>query len=91
MSRQKKIEKIKRSDKVSKISDLEAIPNCMHPDYQSEPCDCKLTETGSLEVLKVVPKSGDGPSFVARWDQRPEELDIDMHGASKRKISDFKE
>jgi hypothetical protein len=43
-----------------------------------------------VEVLKVASKSGDGPYFIARWDQRPEHLDIDMHGAPKSAIKKFK-
>jgi hypothetical protein len=59
----------------------------IHLDYKSEPCD---SETGKLELLKVVPKSGDGPYFIARWDQGPEHLDIDMHGASNSATRKFK-
>jgi hypothetical protein len=65
-------------------------PTLIHPDYKLEPCDGILSETGKLEVLKVVPKSGDGPYFIARWDQRGEHVDIDMHGAPKSAIKKFK-
>src|SRR5436305_1698262 len=34
--------------------------------------------------------SADGPSFVARWDQGPQQLDIDMHGASPSAVRKFK-
>jgi hypothetical protein len=91
VDRQRKIDKIKsRSGRVSRVSNLEVHPTFIHADYRSEPCDGILSETGKLEVLKVVPKSGDGPYFIARWDQGPEHLDIDMCGASKSAIRKFK-
>jgi hypothetical protein len=91
MDRQQKINKVNTRDgRVSKVSNLEVQPTFIHPNYRSEPCDGILSETGKLEVLKVVPKSGDGPYFIARWDEGSEHLDIDMHGASNSAIRKFK-
>jgi hypothetical protein len=91
VDRQTKITQISsRSGRVSKVSNLEVNSTLIHPDYKSEPCDGILSETGKLEVLKIVPKSGDGPYFIARWDQGPEHLDIDMRGASNSTIRKFK-
>jgi len=91
MDRQQKIEQIrKQSGRVSRVSTLEVNPTHVHLEYRLEPCNGILTETGKLEVLKLVPKSGVGPSFIARWDQKPEHLDIDMHGASNSAISKFR-
>jgi hypothetical protein len=91
VDRQQKINQTNsRSGRVSKVSNLEVNPTLIHPDYKSEPCDGILSETGKLEILKVVPKSGDGPYFIARWDQRPEHVDIDMHGAPKSANKQFK-
>jgi hypothetical protein len=84
MDRKRKIEKISNMNgRVSKISNLQVDPRYIHPDYMSEQCDGMLTETGKLEILKLVPKSGAGPYFIARWDQVPEELDFDMHNAAQ--------
>jgi hypothetical protein len=80
----------KINGQVSKVDNLKVNPAIMHPDYKSEPCDGIRSETGKLEILKVVPKSGGGPSFIARWDQKPAHLDIDMHGASPSAIRKFK-
>jgi hypothetical protein len=85
MDRKRKI-----NGRASKVSNLKVVSTFIHPDYKAEPCDGILSETGRLEILKVFPKSGDGPYFIARWDQRPEHLDIDMHGAPKSGIKKFK-
>jgi hypothetical protein len=90
VDRQTKINQINKRGRVSHISNLEVSPTVIHPDYKSEPCDGILSETGKLEILKLVPKSGDGPYFIARWDQRTERVDIDMHGASRSAIRKFK-
>jgi len=90
VDRQQKIKRVASKGHVAKISNLEVVHNVIHPDYTLEPCDGQLSETGRLEVLKLVPKSGDRPYFTARWDQKPEHLDIDMHNASKTAIKSFK-
>jgi len=91
VDRQRKIEKIaNQSGRVSKVGNLEVHTNSIHPDYALEHCDGILSETGKLELLKLVPKSGTGPSFTARWDQKPQRLDIDMHDASTTAAKKFK-
>jgi hypothetical protein len=90
VDRQQKIGRIANQDGVSKVDNLKVDPTHIDPDYEVEPCDGTLSETGNLKVLKLVPKSGNGPYFIARWDQRPQHLDIDMHGASKDEIRKFK-
>jgi hypothetical protein len=91
MNRNQKAEKISNWDgRVSKITNLVVKPRYINSDYMSEPCDGILTDTGKLEILKLIAKSGTGPYFIARWDQRPEHLDIDMHNASKGAIRKFK-
>jgi hypothetical protein len=91
VDRQQKIDRIaNQSGRVSEVSNLEVNPNSFNQDYKQEQCDGRLTETGNLEVLKLVPISGSGPSFTARWDQKPDHLDIDMHCASNSAISKFR-
>jgi hypothetical protein len=90
VDRQEKINQISKRGRVSHISNLEVNPTVIHPDYKSEKCDGILSKTGHLKILKVVPKSGEGPYFIARWDQKPEHLDVDMHGASPSAIRKFK-
>jgi len=80
VDRQEKINQISKRGRVSRISDLDVNPTVMNSDYKCEPCDGILSKTGHLQILKLVSKSGDGPSFTARLDQG-EKLDIDMHGA----------
>jgi hypothetical protein len=91
VDRQTKIDQINsRSGRVSKVSNLEVNPTLIHPDYRCELCDGILSVTGKLEVLKVVPKSGDGPYFIARWDQGTEQLDIDLRRASNSVTRKFR-
>lgn len=91
MDRQEKIERVASEGHVSRISNPQVAHRFIHPDYACEPCEGKLGETGKLEVLKVVPNSGNGPYFVARWDQKPEHLDIDMKNAPNSAIRSFKQ
>jgi hypothetical protein len=82
----KKIDRIaNQSGRVSKISNLEVSAISLHPDYKIDQCDGVLGETGK-QVLKVVPKSDNRPYFTARWDQRAEHLDIDIHNVSNAVI-----
>ena len=90
MDRQQKIDQIKMTDRVSRVSNLVVTPKYIDPEYRHEPSACVETVTGYLEILKIMPESGDGPYFTGRWDQKPEELDLDIHNApSKKAISDF--
>jgi hypothetical protein len=91
MDRNQKIKKISNWEgRVSKISNLVVTPRYVNPDYKYEICDGFLTDTGKLEILTLIAKSGGGPYFIARWDYRPEHLDIDMHNASRSAIRKFK-
>jgi hypothetical protein len=91
VDRKKKIHQIANlSGRVSKISNLLVQPKYIHPEYRVEACAGILSETGQLEVLKVVPNSGSGPYFTARWDQKPAHVDFDMHEASSTAIKNFK-
>jgi hypothetical protein len=91
MDRQQKIERIaNQHGGVSKVSNLQDSAVRMNPNYRFEPCDGVRSETGKLEIFKLVPKAGAGPYFVGRWDQKKESLDIDMRGASKTAIKAFK-
>jgi hypothetical protein len=84
-------ERIKNwSGRTSKVTDLVVAPTYLHDGYEVVHCDDILTSTGRLEVLKLAPKGGDGPSFVARWDNHAEALDIDMRDASDPGQADFK-
>ncbi len=62
----------------------------IHPEYRYEPCAGDIAENGRLDVLKLVRADGGCPSFSARWDQRPDELDIDIHHPSGAVVDDFK-
>lgn len=40
----------------------------------------RTTETGLLEVLRILPKRAGLPSFSGRWDQGDDRVDIDLQG-----------
>ena len=61
MDRQQKIDQINNRGRVSQVGNLKVNPTLIHPDYKSEACNGILSETGELIVLKIIPKSGDGP------------------------------
>jgi hypothetical protein len=91
MNRQQKIEGIaNQHGGVSKVSNLQHSALRVNPDYFFEPCDGVRSETGKLEIFKLVSKARAGPYFVGRWDQKKECLDIDMRCASKNAIKAFK-
>jgi hypothetical protein len=90
MNRQQKIEQIKSQDRVSRISNLAVTVKHLDPEYEARPCSGVETEMGFLEILKIAPNAGQQPRFTARWDQKPEHLDLDMHGASNTAIRNFK-
>lgn len=90
MDRQSKIKKIaNRSRKVSQVSNVEALETVLHEGYVIGKCPGVLTDTGSLEVIRIAPKSGVGECFRARWDQARDALDIDMLGASRNATRKF--
>jgi hypothetical protein len=91
MDRQQIERNASRSGIVSEASNVQYNLTCRDPEYKIEICDGKLDmENGFLPIAKIVPISGSGPSFVARWDQRAEELDIDMQGSPEDEIGMFK-
>jgi hypothetical protein len=91
MERQQKIDQVKKTDRVSKVSNLVITPKYIDPEYRHQPSACVETETGYLEILTIVPKNGSDPYFIGRWDQKPEKLDLDIHRApSKSAVGHFR-
>jgi hypothetical protein len=89
MDRNEKIRRIADQSRVARISDIAVTDESLHPDYERVICDGIRGETGSLELLRIIPKSANRAYFVARWDQRPEELDIDIRDASPDVVRKF--
>jgi hypothetical protein len=91
MNRHEKIKKIANlTDKVSHVSNIEVNSTRIDPSYVVQRCTGSLSETGNLEIFRVVSNSKSDPLFVARWDQKPEELDIDIRCVSITVARDFK-
>jgi hypothetical protein len=73
-----------------KVTNLRVVWKHIHPEYRYEACEGGIAENGRLDVLKLVHADDGCPSFSARWDQRPDELDIDIHHPSDAVVDDFK-
>ena len=51
------------------------------PDYElNEPSRSEIDEQGLLKVGELKAKKSDLPSFVLRWDEKADSLDIDIQG-----------
>jgi hypothetical protein len=91
MDRQQKIQSVKnQSGRASMVRDLRVVCKSIHPNYRLVQCDGTLSDTGHLEVLKIVHSVGGVPSFSARWDWRADQLDIDIRHPSEAVRKDFK-
>jgi hypothetical protein len=90
VNRQQKIDKIKKQDRVSEVSNIQPVTNHIDQEYKIGSCSVVQTDTGYLPIFKIQPKSKNGPHFVGRWDQKRATVDLDMKGALEREISDFK-
>jgi hypothetical protein len=70
--------------------DLTINDSNIHPDYEVKFGDPEVSSTGRMVVFKLLPKSGSGPRFEGRWDDKQEELDIDAFDAAEEEIKQFK-
>lgn len=61
-----------------KHADLTADPSIQHPDYEVELGDPETSKTARMAIFKLFPKSRVGPRFEGRWDDKQEELDVDV-------------
>ncbi len=58
----------------------------LNPDYDLEILqNNKITQQGLLLCGTLKPKHASLPEFWIRWDEKEEELDVDMHGDSKHR------
>jgi hypothetical protein len=70
-----------RPNKATKIS---IRPESISPNYElkSQP-NSNATDTGHLELFRLEPLDPALPSFSARWDTKPNTIDIDLIGDPK--------
>jgi hypothetical protein len=67
------------------------VPTSMpHSDYEVKLGDPEPTATARMVIFKLSPKSGSGPRFEGRWDDKQEELDIDVFDVSDKEAREFK-
>jgi hypothetical protein len=78
------------SGRASKFNSWEVDRNFLKDGYDIEQGQDTATDTGLLELLKVIRRDGKGPDFSARWDHRTDKLKFDMSNASRTAISKFK-
>jgi hypothetical protein len=86
------VDKRDRSNRgyATKVGNLSLNPTSIHSKYRSELCEGDIAENGRLDVLKLVRKDGGRPCFSARWDQKSDALDIDIHHPSRDVCAQFK-
>ncbi len=63
----------------------------IHPEYKLHqlPKGKRISPTGLLAIFELRPRTSGRPSFIARWDQKQQRLDIDMAEASDKERSRF--
>ena len=85
------MERVKKADG-SAIEARVSTIDSRHLDheYRLERADGIRAETGLLEVLRLVRKDDERQFFRARWDQRKDELDIDLIHADGTISQEFK-
>lgn len=84
-------EKVRQTPRASQYRDMTIETEELHPDYEIEVEPNSATaETGRLTTFKVIPKTGAGPRFEGRWDNKPETVDIDMFGSTAEEERKFK-
>lgn len=68
----------------NKATEITISPEQIHPNYKlrSEPSSL-ATDTGHLELFRLEPVEGERPMFSARWDLKPNTIDIDLIGDVK--------
>jgi len=79
-----------KSDKMGRVArrafNIKPLEVHCNQDYNLEMYkDNEINTEGLLLVGKLKPKVSSLPEFWLRWDEKKEELDIDMHGDSKHK------
>lgn len=83
-------EKFANKGHAYKHDDLTIDAGTLHPDYEVELGDAGVSATGKLSMFKLFPKSGTGPRFEGRWDDKQEELDVDVFDVTKEENAKFK-
>jgi hypothetical protein len=73
-----------------KHEDLTINQSNVHPDYEVTFGDSNVSATGRMVIFKVIPRSGSGPRFEGRWDDKQQELDVDVFDVTNEEIRDFK-
>lgn len=71
-------------------ADLTVDETSIHPDYEVKLGDPETSATGRMVIFKLLPKTGSGPRFEGRWDDKQEELDVDVFDATSEEIKQFK-
>lgn len=91
MDRNQKIERIKKEDgKVFSVSNLKILTKTLHSDFVLSRHPVNISDTGLLLILEILPKSGQGPRFTARWDEAATAMDFDMLDISTSAARKFK-
>ena len=79
------------SGKALKVNNLVVEKGYISDEYRIEKDLAPTTETGHLEVLRLIRRDGKGPDFSARWDHLNDKvLKFDMCNASQSQKKKFR-
>jgi hypothetical protein len=78
------------SGRASKFDNLDVVTAYVKDGYDKEQSLNTATDTGHLELFKLIRQDGKGPDFSARWDHQEDKLKFDMSNASPTAINKFK-
>lgn len=74
-----------------KVFNLNIDTDHIAPDYSLTFSDCNdMSDTGLVELFNVSSEKSGFPSFKARWDERDDQVDIDIINVDKRISQLFK-
>jgi hypothetical protein len=62
----------------------------MHPEYCVNTGKRQMTKTGFMVVFELKTENKTLPTFLGRWDEKEQLLDIDILGVDKKSTSDFR-
>lgn len=77
--------------KVQKAFNIKADVQDLSQDYDLEFCrESVTTQQGLLVVARLKPRKASLPGFSFRWDEKPNHLNVDIHGVGKAEESQFR-
>jgi hypothetical protein len=68
---------LRKDGRAFEVTRVLVEPDYLHPDYDLDQTPRRITPTGRLTVLEILPRLAGRLGFSGRWDERAGSLDID--------------